>query len=919
MSSNLIKLLVTVVVAIFVGYLCHPTGLVGGMVVGIFRMHDDMIAAVNAEKAEYDRKLAERRAALANYRKQLAEESKRNAVTIVDESVGDDWDVGFDDTQADDGDDGSLTSSGYLDDTVDDGNGFADSSSFMVGDVAAKLYGITEDKDAQEVAKQTDVVPAVPDSAARNEMLSASRKLERTLSSDYNKPRRKPYTNDEFLEPDWKNPGDIYLKLAGRMMSKLGSKPTPRTVCEFLEDPANRLDLARYMLIRKATVRGITEVAETRMGPSLLALLSSDLDWLSNILYSGPTDRLDRGLKYLSSIYARYSEDMGDIVVRRIAATTAMEFAREGWPEQNMMERFAYYYTSYREGKLNKIFDTLQYWETRLVTGNRGYSGWGSPQSLAWQRDNVRLPVEGYLGASGQLVYRLRNVAGDSVFSNDYLAPYLKARGNVTARAHRDIGGVCGACSHYGAYGALASGLPAMTMGEPGHCAYTVRIGNDWRKGYSIYWQHSMHKTFWGMHDWEFLILMQDLYTDTYKTLAADQLSAAAEFLAARRMTSSAIQCYDASLTCQPLNWPVWLAYAGYLAQKGKDNKARWKELSERVTATLADKFHNAAATLQARYIYPQLLPLMPDLKERNKLYVAFYKKCKDYGVHTWDVAPLLDAQLAGCTTDKDKLSFMKEVLPHLLTKPAFSGAVLAWGLNTVNNMSDTAADDGKVSEAAIAKETQLQEEFSKIIMNSMKRLRAGKKDNDATWAGLGEAIDTAAKNGDTRTFQAIGKLAMRKCKEHFPKHRFKFRPFKGKVVSAKGLITTATTLDANGVKQSCLHWGVLQKTGGSIPIKFEGNSGIVVKLEDVNDLTGVIALFGCTIKNDRPFYLQSSEDGQNWSNIPGKAQIEGSTMRFDLKDAQASGRFIRLLREGDKWDSGSIIGFYVYGKPRKS
>lgn len=908
MYSNLIKLLLAVVVAIVVGFVGYP---LGGVVAGLFRWRDDRLAAIQ-QQAEAARQARQQR--LDEARK-LAAQNRRQSTVIEDETAGDDWDAGFNDDDDDNGNSIADTTPDIDDDDyVDDGNGFAATDSFMIGDIKAKLHGISEDSNAPEIPGQTDVVPSSPNSGERAKMTAAANKLSRFLETEAKRNKEKTYRNDEFDQLAWKNPEKIYTTLVDRMMNALGKNPTPASIEQFLEKPANRLDLARYMLMRRTSLKGLERVAAVQLGTTMLTELSSDLDWLSNTMYSGPVDRLDEALRYLAIIYARYSEDMGDLTVRRIATTTALEFARERWPEEAMLARFEYYYQSYRQGRLNKIFDTLRYWETRIVTGNRGFNGWGSPQSLAWQRDNVRLPVEGYLGASGQLVYRLRNVAGDSVFANDYLAPVAKGMNYTTAREHREIGGVCGACSHFGAYGALASGLPAMTMGEPGHCAYTVRVGDTWRKGYSIYWQHGMHKTFWGMHDWEFLILTQELYSDAYKTLAADQFRAVAELLAARRMTAAAITCFDTAIYAQPLSWPNWLSFAGYMAQKAKDNKARWKELSERITDTLADRFHNVAATLQARYIYPQLLPLIPDFKERNRLFAAFFKKCKDYGIHTWDVAPLLNAQIAGCNSDKERLNYMKEVLPHLLDKPVYSGAVLAWGLDKVAHMDDANAAGGEV-----ASTSNLQEEFSKVIMRAMKRMRSGKKDVDATWAGLGEAINTAATNGDTRTFQAIGKLAMTKCKQYFPKHRFKFRPFSGKVVSAKGLITTATTLDANGVKQSCLHWGVLQKTGGSIPIKFEGKSGITVKLEDVNNLTGVVALFGCNIKNDRPFHLETSEDGQNWVPLSAKAEISNHMMRFDLKHAQASGRFVRLLREGDKWDSGSIIGFYVYGKPRKS
>ena len=900
MSSNLTKLLTAVVAAIVLGFVAYP---IGGLVADLFRWRDNTLAQAQ-RAAEEARRLRRQQYEEALKNSLRNSERNTNSVVIEDADAGDDWDRGFDsnysDSVADSGVDGA--------DTADDG-GFVerDNDGFMVADADATLEDIPEEDSVPERPGQS-AVPAPLDSKHRSSNQLATKKMIAMFEKDAKQRGRIPFVTEEFTPAAWKKPVDIYKTISERVLGKLGEKATPSDIFQFLDKPENRLDLSRLTLIRKVGVQALADLAEMRMGAAMLAHIAGDLDWMTEMLYSGPTDRLGQGLKYLALIYARVNEEMADPIIRRIATTTALEFGREGWSEKDMLARFNYYYGSYKEGKLNKIFDTLEYWETRLVTGNRECNSWGSPQSLAWQRDNVRLPVEGYLGASGQLVYRLRNTAGDSVFSGEYLAPVLKAFNNITALAHREIGGVCGACSHYGAYGALASGIPAMTMGEPGHCAYTVRVGNQWRKGYSIYWQHSMHKTFWGLHDWEFLILMQELYSDKYRTRVSDMLVAMSEFLASQRMTTSAFHCYDAATQAQPLNWPAWTSYAGYLKQKGPQDKARWKELCERVTDTMAVKYHNAAATLQARYIYPQLLPLMPDLRERNKLFAGFFKKCDSYGVHTWDIQPLLNAQMAGCTTDKEKLNYMKEALSILMGKPDYAGSVLAWGLDLIFKSGDE--DD-----PAAAK---MQDEFTKLVMNAMRRMRTGKKDLDSTWASLGEAINTAATNGDCKTFQAIGKLALSKCRHYFPKHKFRFRPFTGKVVSANGIITTATTLDGNGVKQSCLHWGVLQKTGGSIPFKFEGKNGMTIKLEGTSNLNGLVAVFDVPIKTNERFYLESSDDGRNWSAVSGRAEIAGSVMRFDLRKSQASGRFVRLLREGDKWNAGNVVGFYVYGKLQK-
>lgn len=711
------------------------------------------------------------------------------------------------------------------------------------------------------------------------------------------------YTNRKYTAEQWKRPDVIYRELLVKTLPAL-TKPKSRWTA--LESSETQLDLACLTLIRKVGYEGMEKVTEQKMGAQMLVALTSDLDWMQGLLYSGPTDKLGKALRYLAVIYEKHIEQMASPHTRRIATATALEFAREGWSEEDMLARFNYYHKSFEEGKLNVVFGTLGYWDTRIVTGCKEPEGWGSVKSLTWQRDNVRLPAEGYLSACNQLVYRLRNVAGDSVFSADYLAPILDYTDHTTAWAHREIGGVCGACSHYGAYAALAAGVPAMTMGEPGHCAYTVRVGNDWQMSYSIYWQHSMHKTFFGLHDWDFLILTQDLYSDRYHQLVSDQLLAAAELLASRKMMKAAFECYDASIAAQPLNWLALHSYASYLKQKAPEHKERWKELHDKVVNNMAVKFHNAAATYLTSYVYPNLLPMVQNRNERNKMYAAFFKKCATFGTNRWDIAPLLTAQIEGCTNYKEKLAYLKEALKTLMKKPDYAGAVLTWGLDYIGKLPKGDKDAEKFHKT-----------FTGLIVRAMGSAKADKKNVDAVWAALGEALYAAASNNDTGTYQAIGKLAYRKCRKHFPKQKMRFRSFPGRVVSAKGLIRTATTLSPDQMSQCCLHWAVLQKHGGSIPAKFEGKSGMTVVLESPSQINGVVCVFNENVKNDRDFKLEISSDGQNWEAADAVPVIAGNMVRVDVRKEKLTAGYVRLLRDGDKWES-TVVGFYVYGRPAR-
>ncbi len=789
------------------------------------------------------------------------------------------------------------------DSTADDGvNGERRADSYMptASGLAEEVF--REDNVPEDPA-QSGYIPA-SDATRRNAAKNHAKKLAGILEKQAAKNNTIGYTKREFEAEHWKKPEDIYATLVERVLGKLGDLNDTEKMWAFLETPQNRLELATLRLIYQASEEGLRAVTQQPNGAEMLAELSSDLEWMTGLLYSGPVKKMDKALLNLALLYSRYTDDMDDPVARRIATTAALEFAREGWGQREMEDRYAYYYSSYKQGKLNRLFTDLQYWETRLVTGcaEPGQSGWGSVKSITWERDNVRLPVEGYLGAAYQIEYRLRNIAGDSVFDGNYLAPVLKYTNNITAWAHREIGGVCGALSHYGAYAALAAGLPAMTMGEPGHCAYTVRVNGEWQKGNSIYWQHGLHKTFWNEHAWDFLVLMQKLYEDRFTTLASDQLVAMGDLLSARRKTLAASRCYEDALTVQPLNWPAWTRALAYLKLKNGQDASKWIDLHDSLVDTLAEQFHHAAATMLAKYIYPNLFAVEKDRKVHNKLFDAFFAKCKGYGHNRWDVSPLLDAQMSSCTTPDEKFNYMKDALRTLMGNPAYAGSVLSWGLDAIASMQG---------------DEEMKEKFTDLIISALNRARTTRKEVDATWAALGEAITAAADNGDRRTFQAIGKLAARKCKKKFPKNKFRVRPIPGKIVSQTGLLTTKTELSGDPAKRACLHWGVLQKTGGAMPCKFEGQGdNIAVELENEAEINGVVAIFqGKEIKSDRDYVVDVSTDGQNYVTVARTRPTGPNMLRVDCRAQQKTARFVRLWRDGDKYEP-TIVAFYVYGKP---
>lgn len=767
------------------------------------------------------------------------------------------------------------------------------------------------EEDVPEDPKQKKI----PESRVHAQFTSSLAAIQQ-MEAKYARVEKENFFNDDFPAERWNDPVAIYQEIADRVLAKLGNLDE-KTILAFMTSPSDRLDLARLTIIRKIGTTGIGQLAAQPGGAEMLAAIMRDLNWCNGILYSGPTRNLGHGLVNLLTLYTEDKEAiLKDEVIKKTATTCALEFAREDWPDEFMKQRYDFYSSSYKEGRLNALYKDLQYWDMRLVTGcaegNNEGPCWGGARNLKWMRDNVRLPVDRYLGSEYQLQYRLRNVAGDSVFSGDYLGPVWEYTDHTIAWAHREIGGVCGALSHYASFGALSNGLPAMPMGEPGHCAYALRVNGEWRRGNSIYWQHGIQKTLWGQHEWDFLILMQNLYSQHFRTMISDQIIAMADFLGARKKMTASFNCYELALHAQPLNWPAHARYAGYLKLKAPNDYGKWKALHDSVVNGMGSKKYGhycAAGKILAQSVYPGLVPLIKDANTRNKLFASFYKDIEGWGTNRWEVKELLDAQIAYCKDNKERKDFLHDVLHVLMAKKDYSGAVLTWGLGYVSKLPD---EDGKT-----------QEEFSNMMVRAMARSKTTKKELDATWASLGEAIAAAEENGERATFQAIGRLAYAKCKSKFEKKNIKAPRFPGKVISQTALIKPATTMGDGDMKNACQHWAVLQRFGGSIPGKFEGDkTGTLIQLDSKCDITGAVVVLKNPIEKDKlkpAFTLQASDDGQNWTTIVRESDYDGKlTLKFDARQAKASGKYLRIVRIGEKYEPG-MTGVYVYGKQIKN
>ena len=131
----------------------------------------------------------------------------------------------------------------------------------------------TFDEDDVPLDARQNVVPEARVHAQFTTIMGAFRRFTDTLA----KQEKENFINTEFKGDDWADPEKIYFSLADRIISKLG-KLSDAAILEYMEDPANRLDLARVMLIRKTGSQGIRGVTTRPKGKALMAALTSDLN-----------------------------------------------------------------------------------------------------------------------------------------------------------------------------------------------------------------------------------------------------------------------------------------------------------------------------------------------------------------------------------------------------------------------------------------------------------------------------------------------------------------------------------------------------------------------------------------------------------------------------------------------------------------
>lgn len=664
-----------------------------------------------------------------------------------------------------------------------------------------------------------------------------------------------------------------------------------------------KMEQAAQMRAQIALPTSFAELFENETYAKVFQAISADTDFLEKIFYSGEPAPVVRTMTIFGRLVSTDSDLLQAGRRRDIAEAISIEYSRFNWDAVTGVNRGKFFLRYYDEGRFHKVTSECSMALLRLLVGAKGNHASVSVNSMQWYVDNAHMPQKYYVGFKGQTAicwrcgWRRNNLIGDSIHRN-YYETYSKGYGDNFARQTLDLGGVCGAVSSFGAGCAIGNGIPAMTMGEPGHCAYTVLVDGKWTPAYSLSWKRNLHWHHWdGVNFFSSLQIAHDMYeskAEAAKTERALELCAVARCMEKKNAAKTS-DLYRQAIEYQPKAYPIYRDYLKFLGENPQGNTAAI--LLKDMCQSLTKEHPEMAAYILQKNGMPVLDSASAAI--RSTIVTDFWKSCEPTTVAPWDMGAYLTTQAdwigkAEGDSKANIVNFYGRLLAAVIKKPELAPAVMSWASTW----------------------SQKQDEKTQEAMSNMalKVIKAAASKGISMDVMLGKAILNAEILGDIDSFNTLNKM-VDEDKRYVGKMP-EFEPFPGELVSAGGLIRASSSEEKHDTPLQ--HAGVLTAQGGMFHTGKDKDAYVVVEMPRLSQLSGIVFIPTTTQPSrQRRITVQVSETGadDSWEDV----QSYGDTnpprvVRLDLSKKKPRARFVRLLREGGP-DYFHLNGIYVYGK----
>lgn len=646
--------------------------------------------------------------------------------------------------------------------------------------------------------------------------------------------------------------------------------------------------LLQWSVEQAAGPEFMSELARDTQLAEFFEELTNNETWMRELLDSGPLENGPRVLGFLSKVWI---DDPGIVerpVDRSMATACALELRSSDRDEDWMKARYEYFRDHYADALLNTCYDDLATWERRFLARGAQYTSWTSPEALVFLRERICWPRSEYVRACWQAPYRSYNCFGDTVQGWLYYHPF---RGSFRCDPEMtiEVGGVCGALSNMGASAAIANGIPAFTMGEPGHCAYAVQTAPGvWTPAYSLSWKRGLHSALF-RRTWSSHLLAQACFEQQESVHEAGDKKRLARWYESEGETNRADSAYRRALAINGLDEGLWTEYIDF-GVRNQMEPGWWRQTIRSLQKSLLpDHPEPTWALLKDRvfaYIFKD-----ESLRDRTSLFTRYLDGTEGWGVGPrWNIEPAWTWMTDRVGDERKQRQFVMNLLRDYIDSPDVGPAYIAW-----------ASDRIQADESA-------RKMFEKVLLSQTSR--SGEGEDNVLKELARTALPAAAEAHDLETFQRIGKAASRLYPPRPSLAESGIKPFDGVLLSSGGALKIWEP--GNRWDSPEAHWGVLEERGGNFHTQVGDLPWFEVELPQFGEIEGIIleGRSGQLHRADGARILVSN-DGVEWTQV---ATLNGARLwyRVDLSEEKPRARFVRVERDGKCMHFPRVL---IYGR----
>ena len=612
-----------------------------------------------------------------------------------------------------------------------------------------------------------------------------------------------------------------------------------------------------HELIRETGAEFLTAMAAEDVDKAkFLQEFMKDTEWLELYLTCGLVPhQKDLGMQIL---YRIWKEEEGDVKNKALAVALASCWGGgETWKEPplanmlpnkfNPVRRYKFFQKQEEKGLLHPNYKNLKAWELRFVVANPGQD-WDDA-SYEYAAKAINMPWDKYGLACWAATYTGTSKFGDTVQGGAYNLPY--ADESQAEATHRN-GGVCGAMSHLGAVAAMAHGIPAYSVGQPGHCAYAVRTERgNWVGGFGGP-DGYMHNMIFGFRAPTSYNLMEAVFSDDDKVAKAYRKSLCARGLEAAGKDAEAEKMLRSALKDTPMHPFFRAALHALLKKRG----ITAPECYEYLTKDMLPKYDgHGVAAIDATADLAEVIAAMEE-KDQLSIYRMEHEALATTP-SSWAVKldELVQKQQESLKSDSGRQKFLEDMfVAHIKNGDGTTfGQLLEWAVKTY-----VATEEGsKIFNKAFAKAAE--KAGSGEAAGGESAEARNKKMADA----YKKAIVAAEQARSGPAFMALTKGALALSAPDYKADPLqKMGELQGKPAKA-ALFRISTT---SNYDTPVLHAGIMTPEGGKCHTGKEKTPSFIVELQKPGHTTGCI--IRKTNGNEwrmKKAIVSTSEDGATW------------------------------------------------------